>query len=247
MIIEVAAATNIGQVRRRNEDSFGYSGSSVVQGDDVTRRSATERLPFLAAVADGLGGYPCGDVASRIVIASLLQASPATPGQLLDSLVRAHERVLGHAATSPECDRLGSTVAAVLALEDRIVVANVGDTRCYAIEENGPMTQLSIDDVPLGEVGLPGLTRPGVTASIGGFTSNRGLTPHLVEVPHGAVWRVLLCSDGLSSYAETTAISDAIRLPDLGVACESLMARTRDSGGQDNATALLLEIGQGER
>ena len=56
---------------------------------------------------------------------------------------------------------------------------------------------------------------------------------------------MLLCSDGLSSYAETTAISDAVRLSDLGAACESLMARTLDSGGQDNATALLFEIGRG--
>jgi serine/threonine protein phosphatase PrpC len=246
MIIEFAAATNVGRVRRRNEDSFGYSGSMAMQGDGLTRRGATDRLPFLAAVADGLGGYPCGDVASRLVVSSLLEASPATPEQLLESLVSAHERLLAYAATSPECGRLSSTVAAVLALEETIVIANVGDTRCYVIEENGPMTQLSVDDVPLGEVGLPGLTRPGVTGAIGGFTSHRGLTPHLVEVSQGAVWRVLLCSDGLSSYAATTAISDAVRLSDLGAACESLMARTLDSGGRDNATALLLEIGRGD-
>ena len=80
----VWAATHVGTVRRRNEDSHGATGLGAT-GVDGAVVAATVEGTCLAVVADGLGGHPCGDVASRLVVDHLLAAQPATA----DALVQA--------------------------------------------------------------------------------------------------------------------------------------------------------------
>ena len=82
------AATHIGSVRGRNEDSYGATGllPSQTDGDVVTTEIVGE--PCMAIVADGLGGHPCGDRASRLAIEHLLAAKPTGSDELVNTFAK---------------------------------------------------------------------------------------------------------------------------------------------------------------
>jgi serine/threonine protein phosphatase PrpC len=239
MRIRVIGATDVGLVRTRNEDCFGFSGSGPVQSASSSSDATTTEVPFLAVVADGLGGHPCGDIASRTVVEAILDAAPFDGPSLVAATRAADEALIAAALLRTECNDMRSTVAAVLVLIDRVIVANVGDSRIYLIEPKGPMTQLTIDDVPARTTTLPGAAFSGLTQSLGGSAE---ITPHLVEVYLEAPCRLLVCSDGLSSYVPGGEISDVVRDGERDESLRHLLDASMAAGGHDNVTALLIEI-----
>lgn len=238
MRIKLAGITDVGLVRTTNEDCFGFSGSAAVQGDRE-RFDVEASAPLLAVIADGLGGHNRGDVASRTAVHAVLAASPDDLTSLVESIASANDAVRLAAASTPELDGMATTIVAALVLPDRLIIANVGDSRAYITCPGSPLTQLTVDDVPAGPSSLPGDVGSALTQSLG---SGAAITVHSTEIELDGALRLMLCSDGLSSYVPHVEMSDAARLAEPGAAATELVEAAHRSGGRDNVTVIVADL-----
>ncbi|HET9949712.1 MAG TPA: protein phosphatase 2C domain-containing protein [Longimicrobiales bacterium] len=236
-------------MRARNEDSFGL---------DPERG--------LAVVADGRGGHPAGDVASRLATERALEilgrerraASPRDPlramaAAMRDAILEAHERVRSQAERGPGLEGMGTTLTA-LALDARAglwVVGHVGDSRAYLLR-GGALARLTRDDtwiqerVDAGEL-TPEEARGHPHAHI--LLQCLGLdetpVPQLVHgriEPHDAF---LLCTDGLTGMLDDAALEEVLASAPLDregpePALRALLDAAIAAGGHDNVTAVLV-------
>ncbi|MCX5065364.1 protein phosphatase 2C domain-containing protein [Micromonospora lupini] len=235
--IEAAGRTHQGLVRRRNEDSHS-------QGQ------------WLYVVADGLGGHVAGDVASSTAIAAVQAYDRAAdPDNLADFLGRAiHQASLAlrrKVREDPKLAGMGTTFVALLRSGSHAVVANVGDSRAYLIRRHGShdsaLVQISEDhtyeNLVAGAEEVPNLPEK-LTRFLDGRDDGRSadLTPLRLEPGD----RVLLCSDGLSSYVPHEQIRAALDSDGgPGEIADQLVALAIDTGGHDNVTVIVIDVAQG--
>lgn len=225
----IAGATHVGYKRQRNEDSF-YVGT------------------HLAAVADGMGGHVAGDVASQTAIAAVQMFDEERPVErLAESLGQAI-----HAASTamqqqiieqPEVAGMGTTLVALMWSQGRYALASIGDSRAYLLRD-GRLTQLT-DDHVYGRLMATAGRVPRLTDRLARFLDGRvdGRSPDLsvIDVRDGD--RLLLCSDGLSSYVPHEEVQAA-----LGVdknpeqAADTLVGVALQYGGHDNVTVIVVDV-----
>ncbi|HVM67305.1 MAG TPA: Stp1/IreP family PP2C-type Ser/Thr phosphatase [Acidimicrobiales bacterium] len=237
------SATDTGLVRRNNQDHLLVDGS-------------------LFAVADGMGGHAAGEVASEVAIEALRAAftsSGETPdaGCLVGAVREANAAVLEKAEGDPALRGMGTTLTAAAVVteegEERIAVANVGDSRAYVFA-HGDLIQLTEDHNVAEELARAGQIGPDEVDS---HPQRHILTRALGIFPEVAVdlWevlpypgdRVLLCSDGLVREVNDDQIAAVLRrLADPGQAAEELVARARAAGGSDNITVVLIDVVDGQ-
>lgn len=222
----VAHRTDVGLHRRRNEDAL---------------LEAPERGLFV--VADGMGGHPAGDLASRIAIATIDGALPATAlngsddglmSVLAEALAAADRAVNDHASTEPDRHGMGTTaVVAHLSADERLLtIAHIGDSRAYVLH-GGAVRHVTADHVRGGPFGRT------LTQAIG---SGRGVDPEAAEVELGAGDRVLLCTDGLTDLVDDGEIGSVLGTGgSADECCERLLRMALDRGGHDNVTVLLVD------
>ena len=239
-MIRVWAATHIGSVRVRNEDSYGATGllASRPDGDVVTTEIVGE--PCLAVVADGLGGHPCGDRASRLAVEHLLAAKPTHSDEVVIALHEANELIYAEMDRTDGCVGMGTTIAAVLVDEGGLTVANIGDSAVFEFHD-GRLHQLSVDDVPAGPDALPGLPSARVTQTLGGHIRTTPIDPHVHEDDGLTERSLLLCTDGLTNFVPRAQITDALALHGSD-AVEALIALALAAGGLDNVTVALVRV-----
>ena len=243
--VSVAALSDIGCVRKNNEDAYGY---------DAARD--------LFVVCDGVGGMNSGEVASALTVATVLKTfaaseAEAAPLELrLNQAILAANTVVRAEAVQPEHKGMGTTlVAAVIDQRNdrqRVLVGNVGDSRVYMIQ-SGQCLQLTVDHSYLnelirsgaiavedaGRVDLKGMGSM-ITRAIGAADSVEA-DFFSVDVQDGDM--VLLASDGLSRYVTQADIAEWISI-DLELSCERLVDAAKQRGGADNITCLLLHFSQ---
>jgi PPM family protein phosphatase len=211
--MQVAARTELGHVRARNEDAL------LVAGEDG-----------LAAVFDGLGGHPAGDVASATAAASLRDAglgAASSAEDLVAALQAAHDAVTAAADEDP--DRTGMATTAVVATlaGGTVLVAHVGDSRAYLRHGDGRLEQVTRDH------GMGGY----ITQALG---LDRGVDPDVVELATPPASRLLLCSDGLSNMVDAADIGALLGAGDATAACDALVEAALDRGGIDNVTVVVV-------
>lgn len=227
--VEAAGRTHIGLVKQRNEDAF-HVGQQ------------------LFAVADGLGGHPAGDVASAAVIEALLPYDKhVDPAELVNVLGRAVDAassaVRRQIRDNPALAGMGSTLVAMLQNGSTAALANVGDSRAYRLRA-GRIERLT-DDHNLGRLVFGVDDVPGMPERLTRFIDGRadGRSPDLTILELQVGDRVLLCSDGLSSYVPAGLIADVLAAD--GSPCsiaEQLIARALERGGPDNVTAVVVGV-----
>ncbi len=238
-------ATAVGRVRERNEDAFSVDG---------------EVGCYL--VADGLGGLPGGDVASRLARGAArayvrrrraaLAADTAAAGTVADVLERAvaaaHRSVKRAAAADPSLEDMATTLS-LLWLGDagRGHVAHVGDSRIYRLGGDG-LAQLTEDhtvamdmvrageatiDEAKGSYGWDLLTR-----TVGGGES----AVETFAVESAGAEAFVVCTDGLTGMVAERDIAGALRAhaPDPEAACAALIGAALDGGGHDNVTVVVV-------
>lgn len=196
--------------------------------------------PALVVVADGLGGHPGGDVASRSAVRALLDLAPGSAEELVDAVLAANDRL--HDEMDEATSGMGTTVAAVLVLDDSVVVANVGDSPVYVLEQDTSppqLVQLTVDDVPPAEVSRSGM----VTQSLGGFDRLEAVDVHLHEDDHPAPRRLVVCTDGLSGFVPGDVISLVLdSLEDPAEVVRTLVELADAAGGLDNCTVAVVDV-----
>ncbi len=231
------SATDIGRVRSSNQDA-------VFCGE------------VLFAVADGMGGHAGGEVASRVALEALQEVfdeSAPSLDDLVEAVEAANLAVWEQSANDTELSGMGSTLT-VLALvdedgEERLAVANVGDSRAY-LRHDGSLMQLTLDHSVVEEL----VRRGEMTAREAAHNPRRHILTRAIgierEVDVDTVTieavvgdRVLLCSDGLSNEVTDKEIGAVMgRQPDPGRAARELVRLARAHGGSDNTTVVVVDV-----
>jgi protein phosphatase len=243
MRFEFFATTDTGRARSNNEDSV-----------------AVDESVGLAVLADGMGGYNAGEVASGMATAFiraelgrwLAQASEgATDSDVrraMDICVDNANRAIFNAANSnPQYAGMGTTLVLGVFREGRALLGHIGDSRAYRWR-SGRVTQLTRDHSLLQEQIDAGLITPEqASVSINKNLVTRAvgvedmvlLETHLHEVQ--AEDRYLMCSDGLSDMLGDEEIADVLRQHDsLEAAGTALVAAANEAGGKDNIAVVLV-------
>ena len=219
----------------------------------------------LFVVADGMGGYEGGEVASQLVIATLLElfwrtardedvtlpfALDPTLG-LAENLARvgvraAHEEVV--ARRTGRLASMGSTVAALVVRDGKAVVAHVGDSRVYRLR-GGELRQLTADHSLYAEMQRAGAEVPSrenctflnvITRAVGMTGGGRpDLTSEVVRP--GDVY--LLCTDGLTEGVSDAGIAEILGTMPPDEATEVLVATAIEHGSRDNVTTVVVRVG----
>ena len=251
--VEFAQLSDSGKVREHNEDYLGY----VVP---ITPSEARTRGWFFA-LADGVGGHAQGEVASQAAVETLLAGfKAAAAGEPLAALLgrlvqQANTRVF---ETALAAGRSGAGMATTLVCcslrFDRVVVAHVGDSRCYLIRR-GHATPLTRDHTFAGEQVRLGLlsakeaadapTRHVLSRSLGTeLLVNVDTSEH--SVLPGDV--LLLCSDGLHGAVNASEMAAIVREhADLETAAHKLLSLANQKDGSDNSSVQLIRVRSVER
>jgi protein phosphatase len=251
--LEFAELSDVGRIRGHNEDYFGHAApASELDG---------RTHGWLFALADGVGGEEKGEVASQTAIETLIAGFRAAPrGEahtvLMPRLVQsANTRIyeLGKAA-SPGGSRMATTVVACAFRYDRVVVAHVGDSRCYLIR-HGAASQITRDHTVVAEQVRLGLLSPREAAEAETrHVLSRSLGNDLfvnVEIGDRQVHVgdvLLLCSDGLHGPVDGPEIGEIVKWnPDLETAGRKLIDLANERDGGDNVSVQLIRVRDVER
>ncbi len=230
--------SDIGMVRKANEDSFAFEP------------------PHMFVVADGMGGHAAGEVASAEAAATvknycLANLGDVHPCQLLEqAILEANRVVYDKAHTCPEYNGMGTTVTAVLLDGPNLYWGHVGDSRLY-YAHNGTLNQLTSDHSLVWELVISGaitkedaLVHPQrnmLTRAVGASEQIRVETGSCQYVA-GA--RLLLCTDGLTNMVTDKELAGTLLNESLDgqLILDYLITEANAAGGHDNITAILLAL-----
>ncbi len=234
-----SAATDVGLVRKVNEDA-------VLARPEIG----------LWAVADGMGGHDAGDLASQTIIEQLGRLSDRlTPGELLKAARGAvHD---AHARLREESTRragamMGSTVVVLILTDGHFACLWAGDSRLYLLR-NGELSMLTRDHSLVADLVESGdLTwaeaekhpQANVITRAVGAVDQLELDKRHGEIKPGD--RFLICSDGLSRYADETAITAVLSAASVEEVSDQMIQLAIEGGGADNISAIAVEIPGGQ-
>lgn len=244
--MKLFGVTDVGRHRRDNQDSCVFR---TLDG------------AALLAVFDGMGGARAGQVASSVaaetftaaVVERFAQGARDDPDWwedvLADACTQANRQVFKLAQSNPEYRGMGTTLVAALALPGESYVVNVGDSRCYLIE-NGQIRQVTVDHsmvqllVDRGEI-TPEEARRHPQKNL--ITRALGVEPtvdcDLLRVETGQGSRLLLCSDGLSNVlTDQTLLQTSLEESEPEALCRRLLDMTLEQDAPDNVTVVLAQL-----
>ncbi len=240
LYLEPFGDTDAGKVRQNNEDAF-----LVGEGKDET----------LFAVADGIGGFEAGEVASRIAVEALRELEPGAPFEA--AIGEANRRILAVGRGDERLSGMGTTIVALRfgGTQERPVaeVAHVGDSRAYLLR-GGNLRPLTEDHSLVAELVRSGdLTRDQaaehpqknlITRALG---ADDEVDVDTAVLPVEAGDRILLCSDGLSDMVPEARISEILAESpdDPETPVRRLLSAALDAGGADNVTVVVVDLKEG--
>ena len=249
--LQIASATDVGRLRDHNEDSIGVD-------PDLG----------LAVLADGMGGYSAGEIASGIAVAMLMSDlraalarndpqlttrnghDPAGVALLREGIGRANATILGAAESQSQYAGMGTTLVTALFHDDRVAVGHVGDSRLYRLRGD-VFEQITRDHSLLQEQ----LDRGLLTREQARRSQNKNLVTralgidarvaaeiHVHGVMPGDIY--LMCSDGLSDMVadEDMHLALSSLRERLQLAADHLVRIANDRGGRDNISVVLVRV-----
>jgi serine/threonine protein phosphatase PrpC len=249
--LEIFSQTDPGMVRSHNEDSV-----------------ACEPACGLAVLADGMGGYNAGEVASGIAVSvvatevshRLLNASPVEVSEnggeelgvalLRENIQKANASIFHAAQSQPQYAGMGTTIVSALFYDNRVAVGHVGDSRMYRLrgEELETITHdhsLLQEQLDSGMISLEDArmskNKNLVTRAVG-IDAHVDSEIHVHDVLVGDIY--LLCSDGLNDMVEDDDIQATLFAlqSNLPLAASQLIQMANDNGGRDNISVILVKV-----
>jgi serine/threonine protein phosphatase PrpC len=249
--LEILSQTHPGMVRSHNEDSL-----------------ACEPACGLVVLADGMGGYNAGEVASGIAVSvvvteishRLLNASPVEGGEkngeelgvslLRDNIQKANASIFHAAQSQPQYAGMGTTIVSGLFYDNRVAVGHVGDSRMYrlrgevleTITRDHSLLQEQIDSGMISvEDARLSKNKNLVTRAVG-IDADVEPEIHVHDVLVGDIY--LLCSDGLNDMVEDDDIQSTLFAlqSNLPLAANQLIQMANDNGGRDNVSVILVKV-----
>jgi serine/threonine protein phosphatase PrpC len=250
-VLEIVRLSNVGQRRDHNEDAV-----------------ASDAEIGLVVLADGMGGYKAGEIASEIailtIVAELKEAMAGVePGKIDavtgmqaechlvgDAVAKANESIYCVSQSQPQCAGMGTTLVVGLFTNNKLLVGHIGDSRMYRLRGD-EFIQVTEDHSLLQEQINSGLITPEqaklsnnknlVTRALG-IDPTVELELHEYDVQAGDLY--LLCSDGLSDLVEDEDIHlTLVELSaNLELAAHQLIKMANDNGGKDNISVILAGV-----
>lgn len=240
---DYASASDTGRMRQNNEDALGVDAATG-----------------LVVLADGMGGYNAGEVASQLAVDGLMQrltpwlagagrqAEPATLGPRLQTAIgETNQQILDAARRHPAWAGMGTTLVLAVLQAQGVQLAHIGDSRAYRWGPRG-LQQLSRDHSLLQEQIDAGL----IAAAQAHAAAHRHLVTRALGVEPGVqaelAWHplqagdgLLLCSDGLSDMLDEAGLSRLLD-PDapLQPTAQALVEAANQAGGRDNISLVLI-------
>ncbi|HEV2611116.1 MAG TPA: Stp1/IreP family PP2C-type Ser/Thr phosphatase [Noviherbaspirillum sp.] len=250
--LEFAAQTHTGMVRPHNEDAVAVSAAYN-----------------FAILADGMGGYNAGEVASGMATSLLkelletgLQKIQQSPSDLLHSrskqiqhlmqeaILQTNAAILDAARNDSQCQGMGTTLVAALFDRDTVTIAHIGDSRAYRLRR-GELVQLTRDHSLLQEQIDAGMIAPDLAR----FSLNKNLITRAVGVDYELEVEMhehqteqgdlyLLCSDGLSDLLELDEIRNLLQETNVSLekTCDTLIEKANYYGGRDNISVVIAHV-----
>ena len=251
-LLDCATLSHPGMVRSHNEDSVFVDGEAG-----------------LAVLADGMGGYNAGEVASGIAVNVISNGllpelrsgrelskvdigTGLTHAALLlqQQIAAANKGIYEAAQVRPECAGMGTTIVTAVFCGNRVSIGHIGDSRCYRMRGE-KLEQLTHDHSLLQEQIDSGV----LTAEQAKFSLNKNLVTRALGieaiVPADIVeYRIeandiyLLCSDGLTDMVEPEAVHSIVdeKRTDLALAAAELIDVANQNGGRDNVSVVLVRV-----
>jgi serine/threonine protein phosphatase PrpC len=252
--ITVGVAQSTGIERDKNEDSVFTLTTTLVSNDTITNFG-------LYIVADGMGGYEHGELASSLAVRKLAahvidnfyiksianfntNLGISIQELMQDGVMKAHRAIKQEALGS------GTTLTAAFILGNQLTISHVGDSRAYSIQPDGHLQVLTHDHSlvkRLEELGQltpdEASTHPKRNLLYRALGQGEPLDPDITSMQVVEGYRLLLCSDGLWGVISENQMSDIIRASnDPQVACQLLIDAANAAGGPDNISAILICI-----
>jgi len=241
----IAAKTDLGRVRENNEDKFEY----YVTEDPAVL--ATRGHVYV--VCDGMGGHEAGQIASELTCKTFIDVYVNHPSNdpifaMTAAVVAANRFVLDNARTFPKRRGMGTTLTAVILIQDKAYTVNVGDSRSYRLR-NGELLRLTMDHTVIEEYVKAGMLTPEqaethphkhvLTRAIGGDAEVR---PD-IEVHDLAVGDTfLLCSDGVMNHVSDDTLGELLRTKLPAEASWAIVGQALFGGGSDNTTVMVVRV-----
>jgi len=237
-LMRYAALSDVGRVRKNNEDSWHADGRVFV-------------------VADGMGGHQAGEVASSVAVERFLgydlENRHLPPMKRLnEGILAANDLLASMAAETPGLEGMGTTFTA-LVLEEGAFLGHVGDSRAYLLRD-GRLTSLTRDHSLVAKMVREGFltprqarVHPRRNVILRALGMERRLVVDLASPDLRAGDRVLLCTDGLTSGLddeELEAILAGVEDPE--ECCRRLVMEANARGGEDNITVVVIDLEEGD-
>ncbi|MBS1216021.1 MAG: serine/threonine protein phosphatase [Proteobacteria bacterium] len=249
--LEIATCTDPGMVRSHNEDSVAADASIGV-----------------AVLADGMGGYNAGEVASgmatTVLTAELQQLLASGEGRVMNGdagrahaesilrteIAKANASIYQAAQSQPQYAGMGTTLVVALFYDNRVTVAHIGDSRVYRLRGD-ELVQITKDHSLLQEQIDSGM----ITPEQARFSQNKNLVTRALGIDPtvdaeireyqtrpGDLW--LLCSDGLNDMVNDEDIGMTLQAlsGNLKLAAQQLVQMANDNGGRDNVSVVLVRV-----
>jgi PPM family protein phosphatase len=239
----ISGQTDTGAVRKSNQDAIDWC---VDEGSEQA----------LLVVADGMGGYQGGEVASAIAVDTVIEVlcpalkdSAATESR--ESLVQsalslASERIDARKAQEPELAKMGTTIVLAWVSGDRALLAHIGDSRCYLLRQgrlecltrDDTVVQNMLEDGSIRERDVPNVPfRNVLTRALGASD----ITPTFSELTLESGDQLLLCSDGLTDALDEAVWLDILSAANsVDAAVKSLIIASLERQAKDNVSVVLL-------
>lgn len=237
--MQSSGITDTGSKRKNNQDSIFFSDEPVGS------------LPNLYIVADGMGGHRAGDKASRmaidITVDFIKKSSIENPIAILKrAMIYANNEIYKSANKDPDLVGMGTTMVAAVALDDKLYVANVGDSRLYVV--NNDIRQITMDHslveemIRSGELERKkGRNHPEKNIITKAMGSRDEVVPDFFEIDMEPDDKYVICSDGLSNMVEDDEIRDiVVDYKDIKDAAKALVDRANYYGGSDNISVVVV-------
>lgn len=249
--LEIVRLTDVGQRRDHNEDA--------IAGD--------HSMGFVI-LADGMGGYKAGEVASEIAVLSITAELKEAmlslrPGQvdtmlgkqaearlIYDAVRNANSAIYNVSQTQPQCAGMGTTLVVGLFTNNKLLVGHIGDSRMYRLRAQ-VLTQITEDHSLLQEQIKSGL----ITPEQAKYSANKNLVTRAVGIDPEVELELneydvevddiyLLCSDGLSDLVDDDIIEATLNMlsSDLPEAAKKLVDLANQNGGKDNISVILVRV-----
>lgn len=250
MIYTFVSKTDPGRARENNEDSVAFD-------------AATQ----LAVLADGMGGYNAGEVASGMATAFIKsemarwlseagkQANTREIRRALEICVdNANRSVFNAAISNAQYSGMGTTLVVAVFQDAKVLLGHIGDSRCYRFR-NGELTQVTKDHSLLQEQIDAGL----LTLEQAATSSHKNLVTRALGVEDAVLLELnelaveagdlyLMCSDGLSDMANDAEIASVLESQTpVAQKADQLISLANEHGGRDNISVLLIQAGAADK